>query len=139
MKSTSDLPVPGQITRVRQRLYLVESSVAPPHVGDSTLVSLSCVEDDAQGQRLDVLWQREIDSEVITGEAWDLIAKRGFDPSKLFAAYLNTLKWNCVTSTDPRVFQSPFRAGIKLDAYQLEPLRKTTMDGITTAIIESLP
>ncbi|HQU42783.1 MAG TPA: DISARM system SNF2-like helicase DrmD, partial [Pirellulales bacterium] len=45
-------------------------------------------------------------------------------PSKFFAAYLNTLRWNCVTSTDPRLFQSPFRAGIKLDAYQLEPLRK---------------
>ena len=124
MTSTAELPVPGQIARVRQRLYLVESTVAPPRAGDSTLVSLSCVEDDAQGQRLDVLWEREIDPEVITGEAWDLIAKRGFDPSKLFAAYLNTLKWNCVTSTDPRLFQSPFRAGIKLDAYQLEPLRK---------------
>jgi SNF2 family DNA or RNA helicase len=37
---------------------------------------------------------------------------------------LNTLRWNCVTSTDPRLFQSPFRAGIRLDAYQLEPLRK---------------
>ncbi len=71
-----------------------------------------------------MLWEREIDPEIITGEAWDLIAKRGFDPAKLFAAYLNTLRWNCVTSTDPRLFQSPFRAGIRLDAYQLEPLRK---------------
>ena len=41
-----------------------------------------------------------------------------------FAAYLNTLRWNCVTSTDPNLLQSPFRAGIRLDAYQLEPLRK---------------
>ena len=124
MTSSTKLPSAGQIARVRQRLYLVESSVAPPRPGDSTLVSLSCVDDDAQGQRIDVLWEREIDPEIITGEAWDLIAKRGFDPSKLFAAYLNTLKWNCVTSTDPRLFQSPFRAGIRLDAYQLEPLRK---------------
>ena len=124
MINTTELPVPGQIARVRQRLYLVESTVAPPRAGDSTLVSLSCVDDDAQGQRLDVLWEREIDPELMTGEAWDAIAKRGFDPSKLFAAYLNTLKWNCVTSTDPRLFQSPFRAGIKIDWYQLEPLRK---------------
>jgi SNF2 family DNA or RNA helicase len=34
------------------------------------------------------------------------------------------LQWNCVTSTDPTLFQSPFRAGIRIDAYQLEPLRK---------------
>jgi SNF2 family DNA or RNA helicase len=29
-----------------------------------------------------------------------------------------------VTATDPNLFQSPFRAGIKIDAYQMEPLRK---------------
>jgi superfamily II DNA or RNA helicase len=124
MTDKTELPIPGQIARVRQRHYLVESIFAPPRPGDSTLVSLSCVDDDAQGQRLEVLWEREIDPEVMRGEAWEAIAKRGFDHSKLFAAYLNTLKWNCVTSTDPRLFQSPFRAGIKLDAYQLEPLRK---------------
>ena len=61
---------------------------------------------------------------ILTGEAWETVAQKGFDDSRLFAAYLNTLKWNCVTSTDPRLFQSPFRAGIRLDAYQLEPLRK---------------
>ena len=34
-----------------------------------------------QGQRLEVLWEREIDPEIITGEAWEAIAKRGFDPA----------------------------------------------------------
>ena len=29
-----------------------------------------------------------------------------------------------MTATDPNLFQSPFRAGIKIDAYQMEPLRK---------------
>jgi hypothetical protein len=29
-----------------------------------------------------------------------------------------------VTATDPNLFQAPFRAGIKIDAYQMEPLRK---------------
>src|SRR5262245_48893652 len=124
MEQSITLPEPGQITRVRQRRYLVEETIAAPIAGDSTLVRLSCVDDDNQGQPLEVLWDREIDAEVLTGEAWDAIAKRGFDSSKLFAAYLNTLRWNCVTSTDPRLLQSPFRAGIKLDPYQLEPLRK---------------
>ncbi len=30
----------------------------------------------------------------ITGEAWEAIAKRGFDPARIFAAYFNTLRWN---------------------------------------------
>ena len=91
------------------------------------MVRLSCVDDDNQGQPLQVLWEREIDAEIVTGEAWEAVAKRGFDPPRLFAAYLNTLKWNCVTATNPKLFQSPFRAGIKLDAYQLEPLRKALL------------
>jgi superfamily II DNA or RNA helicase len=123
----NQVPTPGQIARVRQRLYLVEESVQPPKAGDSTLVKLSCVDDDAQGQRLEVLWERELDAEVMTGEAWDAITKRGFDPPAIFSAYLNTLRWNCVTATDPRLFQSPFRAGIRLDAYQLEPLQKALL------------
>lgn len=127
MAETASLPVPGQIARVRQRTYLVEEIVQPKRVADSTLVRLSCVDDDNQGQPLEVLWEKEIDPVILTGEAWESVAKKGFDDSRLFAAYLNTLKWNCVTSTDPRLFQSPFRAGIHLDAYQLEPLRKALL------------
>ena len=127
MPTTGTTPAPGQIARVRQRLYLVEETVPPPSAGDSSLVKLSCVDDDAQGQHLEVLWERELDAEVMKAEAWDAIAQRGFDSPSLFSAYLNTLRWNCVTATDPRLFQSPFRAGIKLDAYQLEPLQKALL------------
>src|ERR1700736_3798544 len=118
------LPAAGAIVHVRQRLYLVEQVIPPPRQGEATLVRLSCVDDDAQGQSLDILWENELDAEIRNGENWAQIAERGFDPAERFAAYLNTLRWNCVTSTDPRLLQSPFRAGIKLDPYQLEPLRK---------------
>jgi superfamily II DNA or RNA helicase len=124
MSVTSALPEVGQIVRVRQRLYLVEGMVPRPRPQDSTLVELSCIEDDAQGQQLGVLWERELDAAVLTGEEWARAAQRGFDPPEYFSAYLNTLRWNCVTSTDASLLQSPFRAGIRLDAYQLEPLRK---------------
>ena len=121
---SSTTPQPGQIVAVRQRLYLVEESVPAVNPSDSALVRLSCVDDDAQGQALEVLWDHELDAQAVTGEAWETIASRGFDPPARFSAYFNTLRWNCVTSTDPNLLQSPFRAGIRLDAYQLEPLRK---------------
>ena len=116
--------VPGRIARVRQRTYLIEEVVKPPRAADSTLVRLSCVDDDNQGQPLEVLWEKELDPQILTSEAWEAIASKGFDETPVFASYLNTLKWNCVTATDPKLFQSPFRAGIRLDTYQLEPLRK---------------
>jgi SNF2 family DNA or RNA helicase len=42
----------------------------------------------------------------------------------VFVTYVRTLRWNCVTALTRSFFQSPFRAGIRIDAYQLEPLRK---------------
>jgi hypothetical protein len=110
---------------VRSRQYLVEDVVPPPAPGQSTLVRLSCLADDALGERLEVLWEHEVDAQVRDGKAaWEIVSKRGFDDPRLFSAYLNTLRWNCVTATDPKLFQAPYRAGIEVKTYQLEPLRK---------------
>jgi hypothetical protein len=133
------VPEPGAIVHVRQRLYLVEQVVTPPNPGDATLVRLSCVDDDAQGQALDVLWEHELDAEIRGGENWQRLAERSFDPPKRFAAYLNTLRWNCVTSTDPKLLRSPFRAGIKLDPYQLETCgRRSVFPGLTSSLPTTL-
>ena len=121
---TALLPEPGQIAYVRQRRYLVEAVIPPPEVGESALVELSCLDDDAQGAPLAVLWEHELDAHVLDDDGWSAIAEKGFDEPALFAAYLRTLSWNCVTATDPNLFQAPFRAGIRIDAYQLDPLRK---------------
>src|SRR5436309_12104174 len=101
--TTIDVPKPGQMVRVRQRQYFVEEVVAPGSGDDSTLVRMSCLDDDAQGQPLEVLWEKEVDSEPVTAESWREIASKGFDPPRLFSAYLHTLQWNCVTSTDPNL------------------------------------
>ena len=121
---TKALPEPGRIALVRQRRYLVEEVSAPPTQGDATLVGLSCLDDDAQGEPLSVLWEHELDARVLEDDGWSTVAEKGFDDPALFAAYLRTLSWNCVTATDPNLFQAPFRAGIRIDAYQLDPLRK---------------
>jgi superfamily II DNA or RNA helicase len=118
-------PVPGQAVRVRTRRFLVEDVTAPPTPGDATLVRLACLEDDAQGETLEVLWEHEVDAEALPEGAGQLaLGPRGFDAPRLFAAYLDTLRWNSVTATDPRLFQSPWRAGIGIKTYQLEPLRQ---------------
>ncbi len=123
--TTMVLPAPGQVVRLRSRTYLAEAVNRDDLNG--TIVSLVCLDDDAQGQPLEVVWEIELDAEILGSEAWKDIGKRGFDQPRQFGAYFHTLRWNCVTATDPRLFQSPFRAGIKLDAYQLEPLRKALL------------
>jgi ERCC4-related helicase len=115
---------PGALVRVRSRQYLVEEVSPASNPGEQMLVRLSCIDDDSQGASLEVLWEKEVDRHVIEASSWKDIAKRGFDPPKQFSAYLHTLRWNLVTSTNPRLFQAPYRAGIQVKAYQLEPLRK---------------
>ena len=121
------LPARGQVVRVRHRQYLVEDVEPSVTPADSPLVRLACLDDDAQGQPLEVLWDLEPDAEVLNAAGWDHVAARGFDAPGLFAAYVHTLRWNCVTAANPRLLQAPFRAGIKLDAYQIEPLRKALL------------
>ncbi len=122
--SGSTYPEPGRVAHVRQRRYLVERVTFPPSTGEATLVDLSCLDDDAQGEPLTVLWEHELDARILEDDGWSAVAEKGFDDPSLFAAYLRTLSWNCVTATDPNLFQAPFRAGIRVDAYQLDPLRK---------------
>ena len=120
-------PQAGRIAHVRSRPYLIEEVVPPPAPGQDTLVRMSCLADDAQGVPLEVLWEREVDAHVMGASTWEAVTKRGFDDPKLFSAYLHTLRWNCVTSTDPKLFQAPYRAGIEVRAFQLEPLRKALL------------
>ncbi len=122
------IPERDELVFVRSRQYLVDDVLAAPegHApgrGD-TLVRMHCVEDDALGEPLEVLWEREVDARRLGRAAWEEVGRRGFDAPRTFSAYLHTLRWRCVTSTDAKLFQAPYRAGIEVKAYQLEPLRK---------------
>ncbi len=118
-------PSPGDIVRVRSRVHVVESAQWAPY---GTTVELACLEDASQGDLTSVLWEAELDTRILTSKAWESIGlkygNREFDSREFFASFYNTLRWHCVTATDPNLFQSPFRAGINMDAYQLEPLHK---------------
>ena len=120
----SSIPSPGQLVRVRARSFLVEEVIPGRTSREQTLVRLSCLDDDAQGEEVAVLWEREVDAEIAGTSGWTMVGKKGFDPTRLFSAYVHTLRWNGVTAADPRLMQAPFRAGIQVKAYQLEPLRK---------------
>lgn len=117
-------PAPGDIALVRHRQYLVEAVVEPTAPSEATRVDLVCLNDDAQGRPLTVLWELELGARVLQPEAEGLGAVSRIDPVRHFAAYFHALKWNQVTATRADLFQAPFRAGIKLLDHQLTPLKK---------------
>lgn len=119
-------PEPGRLVRVRSRVWVVESvETGEGAAGRNwSLARLLGADDDNAERRLAVLWQNELDAQVLDEASYAGIGERGFDPRPLFAGYLRAARWNAVTATDPNLLQAPFRAGIRLDPYQLEPLAK---------------
>jgi SNF2 family DNA or RNA helicase len=115
------VPQPGDFVRVRSRRWLVEDGQA---VEGLSALRLTCIDDDAQGESVSVLWDAELDAEVLADEGWAAVSKHGTDDPSVFSAYLRTLRWNTATAADRDLFQAPFRAGIHQDTYQLLPLRK---------------
>lgn len=120
-------PQVGQFVQVRHRRWLVDAVEPSNAPGDSALATLSCIDDDAVGATLTVLWDAEPDAAVIPGSGWQKVGAAEFDPPDRFGAFYRTMRWGCVTATDPTLFQAPFRAGIRLFDYQLEPLRKALL------------
>src|SRR5690349_13019275 len=100
------LPALGELVHVRSRRWLVEA--VPERETDPRVVTLACADDDAQGEVIEVFWDYELDRRILEEERWSDLAATGFDEPRQFAAFLNTLRWNSVTATDPNLFQAPF-------------------------------
>jgi hypothetical protein len=112
----------GDFVEARGRPWLVEA------VDDSepglTTVRLSCIADDAQGEQVEILWDAEIGASVLAEDTWSRVGRGSPDSPEVLAAYLRAIRWRSATAADRDLLQAPFRAGIRLDAYQLLPLRK---------------
>lgn len=128
-QSSRDVPAPGDVVRVRHRQYLVEdvaSPQAPWRASGPVMahrVALVGLDDDAQGRRLEVLWELELGARVLAASG-TLAPPERLDPARRFGAYLASLRWHGVTATEAKRFQAPFRAGIKLMNHQLVPLER---------------
>ena len=120
------LPTPGSIVSARGRQWLVDAvaSGTADTPRESPLVSLACLDDDDPGRELDILWNIELGARVVTPETDGLGLPARFDPPEHFGAYLHALQWSAVSAADEKLFQAPFRSGIKLMPYQLIPLMK---------------
>lgn len=124
----TSLPEQGQLVSVRSRSWIV-NDVAPSALpldglktqdGQHTLLSLSSVEDDGLGEELQVIWEIEPGARVIEKVA--LPDPTGFDPPEQLNAFLDAVRWGASSSADVRNIQSPFRSGIDIEDYQLDPV-----------------
>jgi hypothetical protein len=125
MASASDDQISvGDLIRLRGREWAVEATSATYGTGGPRTVELACIDDDAQGERLQAVIESEIDFRRVEDDLWKQIAREGSDDPDVLAAHLRAVTWRSATAADRDLFQAPFRAGIRLDPYQLLPLSK---------------
>jgi superfamily II DNA or RNA helicase len=122
-------PEQGQLVTVRQRQWVV-SEVAKSALPESPLqtvndygqhlVTLASVEDDGLGEDLQVIWELEPGAAVIEKVA--LPDPTGFDSPDRLDAFLDAVRWGAASTADVRSIQAPFRSGIDIADYQLDPV-----------------
>ncbi|QRO87013.1 DISARM system SNF2-like helicase DrmD [Kytococcus sedentarius] len=128
------IPEAGQVVSVRgstwavtevRRQGLERSSADEGRAALDTVVSLSSLDEDRLGEELTVIWGLEVGHAVNPDQGLpESISPDGFDNPHRLAAFVDAVRWGAVTSADEKSFQSPFRSGADVKAYQLEPLRR---------------
>lgn len=142
----SSLPEPGQIVIARQRPFVVsdiQASTLPlpatvqQPVERQHLLRLSSVEDEGLGEELSIVW--ELEPGVACLQKAQLPALKDFDPPLIFDAFLDAVAWGSVSSADDKALQAPFRSGVEVDDYQLDPVvRALSMPRVNLLIADDV-
>jgi ERCC4-related helicase len=126
---TSAIPEQGQLVRVRQRFWMVQDVVSDQPLANQAVthrVLLECLDDDALGETLDVIWEREVAPQPYQSQG--LPEPIAWDTDQRFDAFLAAVQWSNSSLLETDTIQAPFRAAITIEEYQLEPVvRALTM------------
>lgn len=117
-------PEPGQLVEVRRRQWMVadiQKSETVTFSGSSQhYVQLSSIDEDSLGEELEVVWEIEPGAHVIERKGLPSIS--GYDDSERLEAFLDAVRWGAATNADRGFLQAPFRSGVSIEDFQLDPL-----------------
>lgn len=118
----SAVPEPGQLVEVRRRQWVVSDVLGQSFEANKEqhLVTLSSLDEDALGEELQVIWQIEPGAQIL--EKAGLPRITGVDSDEKAEAFLDAVRWGAVSNADRSFLQAPFRSGITIEDYQLDPL-----------------
>jgi len=116
-------PEPGQLVEVRRRQWIVAEVMSSQLASMSTpqnAVTLSSIDEDGLGEELEVIWEIEPGAQII--ERAGLPTITGQDDSDTLDAFLDAVRWGAATNADRGFLQAPFRSGVSIEDFQLDPL-----------------
>lgn len=116
-------PEPGQLVEVRRRQWVVADVVTSTQgatMVPQSAVTLSSIDEDGLGETLEVIWEIEPGAAVI--ERAGLPSITGQDEAATLEAFLDAVRWGAATNADRGFLQAPFRSGVSIEDFQLDPL-----------------
>lgn len=123
------VPELGQVVRCRDRIWAVNEVVPSSLPVDAIsgtrpqhLVRMSSLEDDGFGDELTVIWEIESGTQVIPHQELPRPDLDRLDAPERLDAFLDAVRWGAVATADSRALQAPFRSGITIEDYQLDPV-----------------
>lgn len=140
-----ELPEPGRVVEVRGSAWavtdvisqgLLRSPADEAVAGAQHVVSLQSLDEDRLGEELQVIWELEVGHTLAPDQGLPArIQPEGFDDPNTLGAFVDAMRWGAVTSADDNSYQSPFRSGVNIHAYQLEPLRRALQSARTNLLL----
>ena len=117
-------PEPGQLVEVRRRQWIVVDvktcSLSRETTQPQNHVTLTSIDEDSLGEQIEVIW--EIEPGAHTIERAGLPQITGQDSSQHLESFLDAVRWGAATNADRGFLQAPFRSGISIVDFQLDPL-----------------
>lgn len=117
------IPEPGQLVEARRRQWIVsevDGGSTAPGLPKRHLIRLTSIDEDALGEEIEVLWELEPGAHVI--ERAGLPRITGLDDPASLQAFLDAVRWGAATNADRAYLQAPFRSGVSIEDFQLDPL-----------------
>ncbi|AEY93070.1 helicase-like protein [Streptomyces hygroscopicus subsp. jinggangensis 5008] len=124
------LPEEGNLVEVRGQSWVVARVEPSPAVEgeddrrSATLIHLQSVADGRFGDTLSVIWEVEPGRRVLPAGSLPDASTGSYDSPSRLAAFLDAVRWSAVASADAKTLQAPFRSGVAVEPYQLEPVAR---------------
>ncbi|MCZ2109534.1 MAG: DISARM system SNF2-like helicase DrmD [Dehalococcoidia bacterium] len=122
-------PEPGQLVEVRRRQWIVNDVHASALAAarregvqafSQHLVTATSIDEDALGEEIQVVWELEPGARILEKAGLPKVGE--FDEPGRVDAFLDAVRWGAATNADVQALQAPFRSGIAIEDYQLDPL-----------------
>ena len=122
MAAKEAAPEQGQIVKLRHKIWTITAvnKTKTPSTPAIHRVALECLSDDALGENIQVIWEREIAPGFV--ESTSLPTITGHDEPEIFDAFIRSLQWGSSSIAVGDMLQAPFRGGVQMEEYQLAPV-----------------